>query len=64
MRRYELVSGLAFAFAAAWQLARVVLRVPVQFGSHAIPVWYSGLAFLATAGLALWAFSRLRGGAV
>ena len=60
MRRYEMVSGLAFAFAAIWQLGRVVFRVPVQFGSFSIQLWYSMIAFAATASLAVWAFRLQR----
>jgi len=56
MRRYELVSGTMFAILSLIQLARTVLALPVQVDGLSVPVWPSGIAFLITAGLAIWAF--------
>ena len=56
MRRYELVSGTMFAILSLIQLTRTVLALPVQVDGLSVPVWPSGIAFLITAGLAIWAF--------
>jgi hypothetical protein len=61
MRRYELVSGTAFAIVSLAQLTRVVMGWPVQIDLFTVPVWISGVAFLGTAGLAIWAFRVARG---
>ena len=61
MRRYELVSGTAFAIVSLAQLTRVVMGWPVQIDLFTVPVWISGVAFLGTAGLAFWAFRAARG---
>ncbi len=56
MRRYELVSGIAFSIIALAQLTRTLLGWPVQVDLFTVPVWVSGVAFLVTASLAVWAF--------
>ena len=56
MRRYDLVSGTVFALVSLLQLTRTVLGWPVQVDLFAVPVWFSGVAFLVTGGLAIWAF--------
>jgi len=56
MRRYELVSGTAFALVSLAQLTRVLMGWPVQIDLFTVPIWFSGVAFLGTGGLALWAF--------
>lgn len=56
MRRYELVSGILFTILAVAQLTRTLLGWPVQVAGFNVPVWISGVAFLITGGLALWAF--------
>ena len=56
MRRYELVSGTVFAIVSLVQLTRIVLGWPVQIDLFTVPIWFSGVAFLGTGGLALWAF--------
>jgi len=61
MRRYELVSGTAFAIVSLAQLTRVLMGWPVQIDLFTVPVWISGVAFLGTAGLAYWAFRVARG---
>jgi len=60
MRRYELVSGIIFTVVALVQLTRIVLGWPVQIDLFTVPIWFSGVAFLVSGGLAIWAF-RLRG---
>lgn len=61
MSRYELVSGTAFAIVSLAQLTRVVMGWPVQIDLFTVPVWVSGVAFLGTGGLAIWAFRVARG---
>jgi hypothetical protein len=56
MRRYQLVSGIFFTIIALAQLTRAVLGWPVQVDGFSVPIWASGIAFLITASLALWAF--------
>jgi hypothetical protein len=56
MRRYELVSGTVFALVSLLQLIRTVLGWPVQVDLFTVPIWFSGVAFLVTGGLATWAF--------
>jgi hypothetical protein len=56
MRRYELVSGTIFTIVSLGQLTRIVLGWPVQVDLFTVPIWFSGIAFLVTGGLALWAF--------
>jgi hypothetical protein len=56
MRRYEQVSGVFFSLIAIVQLARLLLRWPVQVASVSVPLWASAVAVLVTAALAAWAF--------
>jgi len=56
MRRYEQVSGVFFSLMAIGQLARLLLRWPVQVASVSVPLWASAVAVLITATLAAWAF--------
>ena len=60
MRRYELVSGSIFTIMALVQLARTLLAWPLQVASVSVPVWLSGVAFVITGSMAIWAF-RSRG---
>jgi len=56
MNSYAQVSGTLFALISVLQLVRFVRGWPAQVGDLAIPVWVSGLAFVVTGALALWAF--------
>ena len=56
MRGYELVSGIFFSILSLAQLTRTLLGWPVQVAGFTVPVWFSGVAFVITGGLALWAF--------
>ncbi|HEX9309612.1 MAG TPA: hypothetical protein VF887_02260 [Gemmatimonadaceae bacterium] len=60
MRRYELVSGIIFTIMALVQLARTLLAWPLQIASFSVPIWPSGVAFIITGSMAIWAF-RSRG---
>ena len=61
MRRYELVSGIIFTIVAFVQLLRTVLGWPVQVDLFTVPVWFSGVAFLITGGMEIWAFRSAKG---
>jgi hypothetical protein len=61
MRRYELVSGVIFTLMAFVQLLRTLLGWPVQVDLFTVPVWLSGVAFLITGGMAIWAFRSAKG---
>jgi hypothetical protein len=63
MRRYELISGIIFTIMAAVQLLRTVLGWPVQVDLFTVPVWLSGVAFLITGSMAIWAFRLARNSA-
>ena len=56
MRRYELFSGIIFTVIALAQLTRTLLAWPLQVDGVSVPVWVSGLAFVITGSLAVWAF--------
>jgi hypothetical protein len=56
MRRYEQVSGAFFSLLAIVQLARLLMRWPVQVASVNVPLWASAVAVVVTATLATWAF--------
>jgi hypothetical protein len=60
MRRYELISGIIFTIMAVVQLLRTVLGWPVQVDLFTVPVWLSGVAFLITGSMAIWAFRLAR----
>jgi len=61
MRRYEIVSGFIFTVVAFVQLLRTLLGWPVQIDLFTVPVWFSGIAFLITGGMAIWAFRSAKG---
>ena len=56
MGRYEKVSGVFFGLLASVQLARILLRWPVQVASVNVPLWVSAIAVIITGALAVWAF--------
>lgn len=56
MSRYQVVSGSVFALVSAAQLTRALAGWPAHVGTFDIPVWFSYVAFVGTAGLAAWAF--------
>jgi len=56
MRTYAQVSGAFLGVIAVAQLARFVMRLPVQVAGYSVPVWMSGCAFVVLAALAVWAF--------
>ncbi len=56
MRRYELASGVTFTLVALAQLTRVVLGWQLQIDGFNVPMWCSGVGFLVSGSLAIWAF--------
>ena len=60
MRRYDLVSGILFTIIALAQLTRTVLGWAVEIEGFSVPVWLSGVAFLISGCLAVWAFRSAR----
>jgi hypothetical protein len=60
MVRYEYVSGTLFSVLAVAQFIRAVRALPAQIGTLQIPVWWSWLACVITASLAVWAFLSAR----
>jgi hypothetical protein len=55
-KQYFLISGLLFTLVAIAHLLRVVLGVPVQIDSAAVPMAVSWVGFAVPAVLAYWAF--------
>jgi hypothetical protein len=51
-----MVSGFIFTIMALVQLLRTLLGWPVQVDLFTVPIWCSAIAFLVTAGMAIWAF--------
>jgi len=56
MVRYQHVSGVLFILIAIAQAVRALKALPAQIGSVHIPVWWSWLACIVTAAMAVWAF--------
>ena len=56
MRRYEQVSGTIFAIVSLVQLTRILMGWPVQIDLFTVPLWFSGVAFIVTGALSIWAF--------
>ena len=50
----SLVAAIVFWLIALAQLLRVLLRVRVTAGSHDIPLWLSGVAFVVLGALGMW----------
>ncbi len=48
------VAGGLFEIMALAQLSRLLIRPEIRVAGHRVPLWPSGLAFLATASLGGW----------
>lgn len=48
------VASAVFGLMGLGQLVRLIARIPVHVGSHAVPLWCSGIALIVTVGLAVW----------
>lgn len=53
---YRKISGLVFAIVAIGHAARAAAALPLDIGSHSIPVWVSWVVAGGAGVLALWAF--------
>jgi len=53
---FFLVSGIIFGLVALLHALRLVFRWQVRLRSQEIPMWLSGVSFVAAAGLCVWAF--------
>jgi hypothetical protein len=60
MRRYVQITGAFFALGAIAQLLRAVSARPMRVADFDVPVWCSGLASVAGAAMAAWAFHLAR----
>ncbi len=56
---YYLVTGIIFLAIAILQLLRTINQWPAQIGSLIIPIWASGITFVITLLLSVWAFKLL-----
>jgi hypothetical protein len=63
MHRYAVVSGAVFTLVSLGQLLRTILAWPANVNGFQIPVWFSGIAVIVTATMAVWAFRVARAGA-
>ena len=59
-RPASLVSVIVFWLIALAQLLRVLLRVRVTAGSHDVPLWLSGVAFVGLGAVGLWLWRERR----
>ena len=54
---FLIVSGVVFALWALGQLYRVMMQVPVQFGTVNVPIWPSIFGTVLAVALCIWAFA-------
>jgi hypothetical protein len=57
---FNKVAAILFALVAAAHLARIVLALPVQIGTIAIPLWISWLGLVVAGSLSAWGFRSTR----
>jgi hypothetical protein len=53
---FFLVSGIIFGLVALFHALRLVVHWQVHLLSQEIPIWLSGIGFVAVAGMCVWAF--------
>ena len=53
---YFLISGIVFGLVTLFHALRLAFRWQVRLRSKEIPMWMSGVGFVAAAGLCAWAF--------
>ena len=53
---FFLVSGIIFGLVALFHALRLAFRWQVRLRSQEIPMWLSGVGFVAAAGMCFWAF--------
>ena len=54
------ICAIIFLLASVIHLCRLILKIEITVGSHAMPVWLSIFGFIAPLCLALWIFSLLK----
>jgi H+/Cl- antiporter ClcA len=52
---FFLISGIIFGLVALFHALRLAFRWRVDLRSQEIPMWLSGIGFVAAAGLCFWA---------
>ncbi|MDZ4404826.1 hypothetical protein [Prosthecobacter sp.] len=57
------LAGTVFGLMALAQLTRLLLRTDILVAGNTLPLWPSGLAFLALSGLSLWLWKLARNAA-
>jgi len=53
---FFLVTGIIFGLVALLHALRLAFRWQVRLRSQEIPMWLSGVGFVAAAGMCFWAF--------
>lgn len=53
---FVIVSGILFGIVALLHALRLALRWKVRINARELPIWFSALGFVASAGLSAWAF--------
>ena len=53
---FFVVSGIIFGLVALFHALRVALHWQVSLRSQEIPIWLSGVGFVAAAGMCFWSF--------
>ena len=53
---FFLISGIIFGLVALFHVLRLAFRWQVRLRSQEIPMWLSGVGFVAAAGMCFWAF--------
>ena len=48
------VASIIFGLACLAQLVRLLIRFQIMLGSHPVPLWLNGIAFIVTGSLAFW----------
>jgi hypothetical protein len=56
------VAATIFGLMCMVQLARFIAGIGIQVAGHAIPLWPSALAVVATGGLCVWLWTLSNGG--
>lgn len=48
------IASIGTCLVGAGHLARLCLALPIQIGGYAVPLWISGIAFVALGALGCW----------
>ena len=60
MKQYIFVSSAVFGVVAVGQAFRAFNEMPVQVGTHMVPVWVSWLAVVVAGSLCAWGLRSMR----